>query len=94
MSTWKSIDRGYEDILYHHRQRAHGTVARLTINRPKVHNAFTPKTVQELRDALEHARDLRLLGHDLRDEDRVGIARAPPRQVAAVGVVPGEDGVL
>ena len=44
--------------------------------------------------ALEHARDLRLLRHELRDEDRVGIARAPPRQVAAVGVVPGQDGRL
>jgi len=57
MSTWIAIDRGYEDILYHHQQRRHGIVAKLTINRPQVHNAFTPKTVQELRDALQHARD-------------------------------------
>jgi naphthoate synthase len=55
--AWTAIDRGYEDILYHHQRREHGTVAKLTINRPKVHNAFTPKTVQELRDALAHARD-------------------------------------
>jgi naphthoate synthase len=55
--TWTAIARGYEDILYHHVRLDGGTVAKLTINRPKVHNAFTPKTVQELRDALQHARD-------------------------------------
>jgi naphthoate synthase len=54
---WTPIDRGYADILYHHQRRADGVVAKLTINRPKVHNAFTPQTVQELRDALQHARD-------------------------------------
>ena len=56
-ATWAAIDRGYEDILYHHAERESGKVAKLTINRPEVHNAFTPKTVQELRDALQHARD-------------------------------------
>ena len=54
---WEAIDRGYEDIVYELLVREHGTIAKLTINRPKVHNAFTPKTVQELRDALQHARD-------------------------------------
>jgi len=56
-AIWTSIRRGYEEILYHHNKREHGSVARLTINRPEVHNAFTPKTIQELRDALQHARD-------------------------------------
>ena len=56
-AAWAAIDRGYEDILYHHAERESGKVAKLTINRPEVHNAFTPKTVQELRDALQHARD-------------------------------------
>jgi naphthoate synthase len=55
--TWNAIDRTYEDILYHHAELTGGKVAKLTINRPEVHNAFTPKTVQELRDALQHARD-------------------------------------
>jgi naphthoate synthase len=55
--TWNAIDRKYEDILYHHAEITGGKVAKLTINRPEVHNAFTPKTVQELRDALQHARD-------------------------------------
>ena len=55
--TWTTIDRTYDDILYHHKEFAAGKVAKLTINRPEVHNAFTPKTIQELRDALQHARD-------------------------------------
>ncbi len=57
VAGWTAIDRGYEDIVYELLVREHGTIAKLTINRPKVHNAFTPKTVQELRDALQHARD-------------------------------------
>jgi naphthoate synthase len=55
--TWTTIDRKYDDILYHHKEFAAGKVAKLTINRPEVHNAFTPKTIQELRDALQYARD-------------------------------------
>lgn len=42
----------YEDILYH---KAEG-IAKLTINRPEVRNAFTPLTVEELRHALNDAR--------------------------------------
>ncbi len=57
MTSWTVIERSYQHILYHHAQLECGLVAKLTINRPEVHNAFTPLTVQELRDALQHARD-------------------------------------
>jgi len=60
--TWTAIDRTYDDILYHHKAYESGIVAKLTINRPEVHNAFTPKTIQELRDALQHARDDEAVG--------------------------------
>lgn len=60
--AWQAIDRGYAHVLYHHLQRRDGLVAKLTINRPEVHNAFTPQTVQELRDALQHARDHQEVG--------------------------------
>jgi naphthoate synthase len=57
MTDWQTIDRGYEDIRYETCELDGGLVAKLTINRPEVHNAFTPKTVQELREALQLARD-------------------------------------
>ncbi len=43
----------HEDILY---ERAEG-LAKITINRPDVHNAFRPPTLRELRDAFTRARD-------------------------------------
>ncbi|MCP4125436.1 MAG: 1,4-dihydroxy-2-naphthoyl-CoA synthase [Gammaproteobacteria bacterium] len=44
-------DTAFEDILYHH---AEG-IAKISINRPQVHNAFRPKTVQELGQAFRRA---------------------------------------
>lgn len=49
---WNTVDTlKFEDILYH---QAEG-IARITINRPEVHNAFRPETVCELIDAFHHA---------------------------------------
>ncbi len=49
---WTAVtDRNYEDILYDH---ADG-IARITINRPEVRNAFRPETVKELIHAFTHA---------------------------------------
>jgi len=43
----------FEDILY---EKAEG-IAKLTINRPELRNAFRPQTLAELRDAFVRARD-------------------------------------
>ena len=43
----------FEDILY---EKAEG-IAKITINRPEVRNAFRPQTLAELRDAFARARD-------------------------------------
>ncbi len=43
----------YEDILY---EKGDG-IAKISINRPDVHNAFRPPTLAELRDAFTRARD-------------------------------------
>ncbi len=43
----------YEDVLY---ETAEG-IAKITINRPEVRNAFRPQTLFELSDAFEAARD-------------------------------------
>jgi len=50
--TWERTHE-YEDLLY---DTAEG-IARITINRPEVHNAFRPQTLAELRDAFSRARD-------------------------------------
>jgi naphthoate synthase len=43
----------FTDIKYH---KAEG-IAKITINRPEVRNAFRPLTVKEMQQALEDARD-------------------------------------
>ncbi len=50
---WKA-GRAYEDILYH--SSADG-IAKITINRPEVRNAFRPQTVSELAHAFAVARE-------------------------------------
>lgn len=49
----------FVDIKYH---KAEG-IAKITINRPEVRNAFRPRTVQEMSAAL----------HDARDDEKIGV---------------------
>ncbi|EHQ51043.1 naphthoate synthase [Ectothiorhodospira sp. PHS-1] len=49
---WQDHSAPYEDILYHKAE----DIAKITINRPEVRNAFRPRTVKELRQALSDAR--------------------------------------
>src|SRR5438045_1225696 len=51
--TWTSI-HPFEDIKY---ERTGDGIAKITINRPKVRNAFRPLTVGELKEAFDMARD-------------------------------------
>jgi naphthoate synthase len=48
---WQTI-RKYEEILF----QFHEGIAKISINRPEKHNAFTPKTVTEMSEAMELAR--------------------------------------
>lgn len=50
--NWK-IARPFTDIRY---EKAEG-IAKITINRPEVRNAFRPLTVREMQSALDDARD-------------------------------------
>ena len=50
--NWKTI-KEFKEILF---QFYHG-IARISINRPEVHNAFTPLTVKEMISAMDHCRD-------------------------------------
>jgi len=55
MSTkypWAPV-KEYKEILFHQYEG----IARISINRPEVHNAFTPLTVQEMLDAMQICRE-------------------------------------
>jgi naphthoate synthase len=53
--AWTPVEGfDFEDVTYH-RAEAHGTV-RIAFDRPEVLNAFRPPTVDELYQALDHAR--------------------------------------
>lgn len=49
---WQKV-KDYQDIIY---EKAEG-IAKITINRPEVHNAFRPETVMEMIDAFNLLRD-------------------------------------
>jgi len=50
---WKELP-GYEDTLY---AKSEEGIAKITINRPQVRNAFRPQTIMELSRAFADARD-------------------------------------
>lgn len=49
---WKPV-KEYKEILFHQ----FDGIARISINRPEVHNAFTPLTVKEMIDAMNICRE-------------------------------------
>ncbi len=50
--AWEKV-REFKDIIY---ERGEG-IARITINRPEVRNAFRPQTIKELQEAFAHVRE-------------------------------------
>ena len=56
-AEWKPGDVEYGDIRYETAALDGGTVAKITIARPEVRNAFRPRTLFELADAFERARN-------------------------------------
>ena len=53
LPTWTTVP-GYRDIIY---AKADEGIAKITINRPEVRNAFRPETVREMQAAFTDARD-------------------------------------
>jgi len=56
--TWIAIEK-YKDIRL---ERTEDGIAKITINRPEVRNAFRPQTVKELQSALEICRENSKIG--------------------------------
>ena len=50
--TWEKV-REYKEIIF----EKYNGIAKITMNRPEKHNAFTPLTVNEMIDAFADARD-------------------------------------
>lgn len=55
---WETI-KEYKEILFQY----YDGIGKISINRPQVHNAFTPLTIQEMQDAMNHCRF----------DDRIGV---------------------
>lgn len=53
VAQWHDYSAQFEDILYH---KTKDGIAKITINRPHVRNAFRPQTVKEMIQALSDAR--------------------------------------
>lgn len=56
-TSWKTL-KTYDDIKF---EKFEG-IAKITINRPQVRNAFRPETIQEMQDAFNLARDDETIG--------------------------------
>jgi naphthoate synthase len=54
---WETI-KEYQEILFEYYKPAdkHAGIGRISINRPQVHNAFTPQTIMEMQEAMNHCR--------------------------------------
>jgi len=89
--TWTPV-REYRDIRYEHS----GTgIAKVTINRPEVRNAFRPQTVAELIDAFARIRDDASIGCVLLtgEGDKAFCSGGDQNYKSHAGGYVGEDGV-
>jgi naphthoate synthase len=81
---------GYEDIVY---EKWDG-IAKITINRPEVRNAFRPQTVIEMKRAFEDARDDASVGVViLTGAGKEAFCSGGDQRVRGAGGYVGEDGI-
>lgn len=90
MENWTPI-KEYEDIRL---ERTEDGIAKLTINRPEVRNAFRPKTVGEMQDALTVIRNDSSIGvMILTGEGEKAFCSGGDQKVRGDAGYVGEDGV-
>ncbi len=88
---WKPI-KTYEDILFE--RLSDQEIAKVTINRPHVRNAFRPETVIELKDAFELCRDRQDIGVViLTGKGREAFCSGGDQKVRQKGGYRGKDGL-
>ncbi|MDM8527049.1 1,4-dihydroxy-2-naphthoyl-CoA synthase [Anaerolineales bacterium HSG24] len=86
---WTTL-KEYEDILYQY----YDGIAKISINRPQVHNAFTPLTVMEMSEAMELSRqnpDVRVIVFS--GEGGKAFCSGGDQKVRGAGGYVGEDKV-
>lgn len=89
MPEWKA-EGSFEDIIY---EKAEG-IARITINRPEVRNAFRPLTVRELQKAFDVARDDAEVGVVvLRGAGELAFCSGGDQRVRGEAGYVGDDGI-
>lgn len=87
---WKAV-AGYEDVRY---EKCDEGIAKITICRPEVRNAFRPKTVQEMSKAFADARDDGKIGVVvLTGEGPDAFCSGGDQRVRAQGGYVGDDGI-
>ena len=94
-AEWRSL-HDYEDIRYEqaYRDGEPEGIAKITINRPEVRNAFRPQTVKELKDAFDRARDNLKIGVVwLTGEGKDAFCSGGDQKVRGHGGYVGDDGV-
>jgi naphthoate synthase len=91
-TEWKSVDNlGFQDIKY---EKTDDGIAKITINRPEVRNAFRPRTVKELSIAFTDARDDGDIGVViLTGQGNEAFCSGGDQRVRGQGGYVGEDGI-
>jgi naphthoate synthase len=88
--AWLPVD-GYSDILV---EKSDEGIAKITINRPEVRNAFRPETVKELQAAFADARDDESIGVIiLTGQGKEAFCSGGDQRVRGKGGYVGGDGV-
>lgn len=86
---WETI-KEYQDILFERQDR----IAKISINRPQVHNAFTPQTVSEMIEAFTISRDDASIGVIiLTGEGEKAFCSGGDQSVRGHGGYVGEDNI-
>jgi naphthoate synthase len=90
--TWTPVKgMGFEDIKY---EKSEDGIAKITINRPEVRNAFRPRTVKEMIKAFEDARDDQDVGVIvLTGEGKEAFCSGGDQRVRGEGGYVGDDGI-